>query len=105
MRKSRYTEGQIAFALKQAETGTPVSEVTRKTGITEKFIFAGRRSIGGSAPPNSGASGSSKKRTANPGRWWSASASTNTCSRKSSKKVLKPAQKRPLVVFLQDSFR
>ncbi len=26
MRSSKFTEGQIAFALKQAETGTPVNE-------------------------------------------------------------------------------
>ena len=32
MRKSKCTESQIAFALKQAETGVPVSEVTRKMG-------------------------------------------------------------------------
>ena len=28
MKKSRYTEEQIAFALKQAETGTPVPAAT-----------------------------------------------------------------------------
>lgn len=28
MKKSRYTDEQIAFALKQAETGTPLAEVT-----------------------------------------------------------------------------
>jgi hypothetical protein len=27
MKKSRYTDEQIAFALRQAETGTPVQEV------------------------------------------------------------------------------
>ena len=32
MKKSRYTEEQIAFALKQAETGTPVAEVLRRMG-------------------------------------------------------------------------
>lgn len=29
MKKSRYTDVQIAFALKQAETGTPVAEAAR----------------------------------------------------------------------------
>ncbi|GHH16804.1 hypothetical protein GCM10008023_21250 [Sphingomonas glacialis] len=29
MKKSKYTDEQIAFALKQAETGTPVAEVIR----------------------------------------------------------------------------
>jgi len=33
MRKSRFTEQQIAFALRQAESGTKVSEVCRKIGV------------------------------------------------------------------------
>ncbi len=33
MKKTRYTEEQIAFALKQAETGICVGEVCRKMGI------------------------------------------------------------------------
>ena len=33
MKKSKFTEEQIAFALKQAETGTPVKEVIRKMGV------------------------------------------------------------------------
>ncbi len=32
MKKTKYTEEQIAFTLKQAETGTPVQEVIRKMG-------------------------------------------------------------------------
>ena len=36
MKKSRYTEEQIAFALKQAETGTPVAEVIRRMGGAAK---------------------------------------------------------------------
>ena len=35
MKRSRYTEEQIAFALKQAELGTPVSEVCRKMGVSD----------------------------------------------------------------------
>ena len=33
MKKTRYTDEQIAFVLRQAETGTPVREVIRKMGI------------------------------------------------------------------------
>jgi alpha-glucosidase (family GH31 glycosyl hydrolase) len=36
VKKSHYTEEQIAFALHQAEQGIPVAEVTRKMGITEQ---------------------------------------------------------------------
>lgn len=35
VRKSRYTEEQIAFAPKQAETGTPVAEV-RRMGVSKQ---------------------------------------------------------------------
>ena len=34
MKKSRFTEEQIAFALKQAELGTKVEEICRKIGIS-----------------------------------------------------------------------
>ncbi len=47
MRKSKYTEGQIAFALKQAETGTSVTEVTRKMGITEQTFYRWKKKYGG----------------------------------------------------------
>lgn len=32
MKKSKFTEEQIAFALKQAESGTSVEEIRRKMG-------------------------------------------------------------------------
>jgi Transposase len=35
MKKSRFTEQQIAFALQQAEAGTSVDEVCRKMGICQ----------------------------------------------------------------------
>ncbi|SUG74865.1 transposase [Salmonella enterica] len=39
MKKTRYTEEQIAFALKQAETGARVGEVCRKMGIAEATFY------------------------------------------------------------------
>ena len=35
MKKTRNTDEQIAFTLRQADTGTPVKEVVRKMGISE----------------------------------------------------------------------
>ena len=43
MKKSAYTDEQIAFALKQAETGTPVAEVIRKMGISEQTFYRWKR--------------------------------------------------------------
>ena len=39
MRKSRYSDEQIAAALRQAEIGTPVAEITRKLGVSEATFY------------------------------------------------------------------
>lgn len=39
MKTSKFTEAQIAFALKQAELGTKVEEVCRKLGISEATFY------------------------------------------------------------------
>ena len=50
MKKSRYTEEQIAFALKQAETGTPVAEVIRRMGVSEQTFYRWKKEYGGLQP-------------------------------------------------------
>ena len=46
MPKKRFTEGQIVYALKQAESGTPVKEVCRKIGVTETTFYTWRKKYG-----------------------------------------------------------
>lgn len=47
MKKTKFTEAQIAFALKQAETGTRVEEVCRKMGISEATFYNWKKKYGG----------------------------------------------------------
>ena len=47
MKKSRFSEQQIAFVLRQAEEGTAIAEVCRKAGISEASFIAGARSMAG----------------------------------------------------------
>lgn len=47
MKKTKYTEEQIAFALKQAETGTRGAEVYRKMGISEATFYNWKKKYGG----------------------------------------------------------
>ena len=39
MKRSKYSAEQVTFALRQAETGTAVSEICRKMGITEQTFY------------------------------------------------------------------
>lgn len=41
--KKRFTEAQIAFALRQAASGTPIAEITRKMGITDVTFYRWRK--------------------------------------------------------------
>lgn len=50
MRTSKFTTEQIAFALKQAELGTPVSEICRKMGISDQTYYRWKQKYGGLGP-------------------------------------------------------
>jgi putative transposase len=43
MKRSKFSEDQIAFALKQAELGTAVDEVCRKVGICKATFYLWRK--------------------------------------------------------------
>jgi putative transposase len=47
MKKSKFTEAQIVFALKQADTGITVEEVCRKMGISEATYYNWKKKYGG----------------------------------------------------------
>lgn len=50
MKKSRFSEQQIAFILKQAEDGTTVEEVCRQAGISIQTYYRWRSKYGGLMP-------------------------------------------------------
>ena len=47
MRKSRFSEEQIAMALRQGEAGTAVEEICRKLGISDATYFRWKKKYGG----------------------------------------------------------
>ena len=49
MKKLQHREEQIAFALKQAEAGTPVAEVIRRMGVSEQTFYRWMKVYGGLA--------------------------------------------------------
>ena len=50
MKRSKFTEAQIAFILRQAEEGTAVGEVCRKAGISEATYYNWRKKYAGLTP-------------------------------------------------------
>ena len=50
VKTSKFTEQQIAFALKQAELGTKVDEVCRKLAISEATFYNWKKKYGGMGP-------------------------------------------------------
>ncbi len=64
MKKSKFTESQIAFILRQAEEGTAIEDVCRKTGMAalgvrrgKAAFFSGCKSHPAIAPAGSNRSG------------------------------------------------
>lgn len=47
MKTTKFTEEQIAFALRQSESGTKVAEVCRKMGISEATFYNWKKKFGG----------------------------------------------------------
>lgn len=51
MKRKRFTEEQIAFALRQAEAGTPVEEICRKMGVSEPSFYRWKKRFAGMGVP------------------------------------------------------
>ena len=47
MRKSRFSEEQIAYALRQVEQGTPAAELCRKMGVSEQTFYTWKKRFAG----------------------------------------------------------
>ena len=50
MKRSKFTEAQIVFILRQAEEGTAVAEVCRKAGISDATFYNWKKRYGGLMP-------------------------------------------------------
>ena len=50
MKRSKFSEAQIAFILRQGEEGTAVGEICRKAGISEATYYNWRKKYGGLMP-------------------------------------------------------
>lgn len=47
MKRKRFSVEQIAYAIAQAESGTPVTEICRQMGISEPTFYRWKKKYGG----------------------------------------------------------
>ena len=47
MKKSRFSEEEIALALRQSEAGTPIEEIVRKLGISAQTFYRWKEKYAG----------------------------------------------------------
>jgi putative transposase len=106
MKRSKFTEAQIAFILRQAEEGAAVVEVCRKAGISEATYYNWRKKYAGLMPsemkrlsPTRG-----RERQAEEDRGRSVTRQGDAAGRDPSK-VLKPARQRQVVDHTRSTWR
>jgi putative transposase len=105
MKKSRFSEEQITYALRQADSGTPVADICRQLGVSEASFYHWRKKFG-----NLGISGMREMRqlreeNARLKRLVADLTLRQTYSRRSAaKKSLRPARRRMLACWIRGQF-
>ena len=106
MKKSKFSDQQIAFVLQQAETGTSVADVCRQLGISEATFYRWKDRYGGLMPSEVRKLKHLEEENARLRRLVSdLSLDKENAARGSPKKSLRPAQERELVDHVRTCFR
>lgn len=105
MKRKRYAGEEVAFALRQAEGGTPVAEVCRKMGVSEPTFFRWEKRFAGMGvgrdPAAQAARGREHEAEAPRGR---PDAGQDHAAGRAAAKAVRPAVRRDVVRHLQGAY-
>ncbi len=79
MKRSKFSEEQIAYALRQADAGTPVGDICRQLGVSEATFYAWKKKYAHLGVSELRRRGSSRMKTIGSSGSWPISRSTSTC--------------------------
>jgi len=107
MKRKRYSDEQIAFALRRAENGTLVEEVCRKLGVSEATFYRWKKQFAGMGVVEIRRLKQLEEENAKLKRlWWRISASTRRCCRTFCAEMYGPPRRcKALWVLTFDSLR
>src|SRR3954471_14500405 len=105
MKKSRYSEEQVAYALRLAESGTPVADVCRQTGIAEATFYLWEKKFGRLGVPEVRELRQMREENARLKRLVADLTLDKQILRTCSEKSLKPARRRELAQWVHDRYQ
>ncbi|SUX54324.1 Transposase [Chromobacterium vaccinii] len=103
--KIEFTEEQIAFALRQAESGTTVAEVCRKMGVSEATFYNWKKKYGGLGVSELRRLKQLEEENARLKRMVADLSLDKQMLQEVIQKAVRPARKRELANFLIDAYR
>ena len=90
MKKSKFTEVQITYALREVEAGNPLLNGCRKLGITEQTFYRWKKRLGSLGVPELRKLRQLEEENLKPNDWTPILLSIYTSSWRCSQKALKP---------------
>ena len=104
MKRSRFSEEQIVYALRQAESGTSISDLCRQLGVSDATFYIWKKKYAHLGVSELRRLRQVEEENADSNDWWRISRSTSICCRSPAKKSLKPASRRELAHWFRDTF-
>jgi transposase len=105
MKTSKFTDEQVAMALRQAEAGTPVGEICRKLGVSEQTFYRWKKRFGALGVSELREQPAPGRESQVEGLGRGSDLGQDDPTRGAQKKMVRPAARRALVHWAREAYR